>query len=137
MLSDTPEYLKERDIVKKTGIGNSSKGVSATAGINKHEDDLIEQFLLAPKVIYEKNQDGEEVAVTIHNVRTIRNLALLKELSYYGPEGNFDRVRALGVTLILKNAYEVKYGGDVQSAQETEEYVASNDDFFKRNGIIG
>lgn len=136
MLADTPEYLKERDIVRKQGIGNASKGVSATAILNKHEDDLIEQFLLLPKTIYETTPEGEEVAVTIHNVKTIRNLALLKELSAYGPDINVDRVRALGVTLILKNAYEVKYGGDVKSASTEEEYDPAQDDFFKRNGFI-
>ena len=136
MLADTPEYLRERDIVKKQGIGNSAKGVSATGGLNRHEDDLIEAFLLLPKTIYETTPEGEEVATTIHNVKTIRNLALLRELSAYGPDINVDRVRALGVTLILKNAYEVKYGGDVQSANEVDEYEASQDDFFKRNGFI-
>ena len=136
MLADTPEYLKERDIVRKQGVGNASKGVSATAILNKHEDDLIEQFLLLPKTIYETTPEGEEVAVTIHNVKTIRNLALLKELSAYGPDINVDRVRALGVTLILKNAYEVKYGGDVKSASTEEEYDPAQDDFFKRNGFI-
>lgn len=136
MLADTPEYLRERDIVKKQGFGNSAKGVSATAILNKHEDDLIEQFLLLPKTIYEKTPNGEEVAVTIHNVKTIRNLALLRELSSYGSDGNFDRVRALGVTLMLKHAYEVKYGGDVQAAQEPDVYNVFEDDFFKRNGII-
>ena len=136
MLADTPEYLRERDIVKKTGIGNASKGVSATGGLNKHEDDLIEQFLLLPKAIYETTPDGEEVETTIHNVRTIRNLALLRELSAYGPDINVDRVRALGVCLILKNAYEVKYGGNVQDAQEPDDYDVTQDDFFKRNGFI-
>jgi hypothetical protein len=136
MLADTPEYLRERDIVKKQGFGNSAKGISATAIVNKHEDDLIEKFLLLPKTVYETTPEGEEVATTIHNVATIRNLALLRELSAYGPDINVDRVRALGVALILKNAYEVKYGGDIQSANEAEEYDVFQDDFFKRNGFI-
>ena len=123
MLADTPEYLKERDIIKKTGIGNAAKGVSATAMINKHEDDLIEQFLLLPKTVYEKTPDGEEVAVTIHNVRTIRNLALLRELSAYGPDINVDRVRALGIALILKNAYGIK----VIDNPENFEYPTTRD----------
>lgn len=135
MLADTPEYLRERDIVKNTGFGNSAKGISATAMMNKHEDDLIEQWLLAPKVIYEKTPDGEEIAVTIHNVKTVRNLALLKELSAYGPDINTDRVRALGVTLVLKNSYDVKYGGDIQSQNNSDEYDVFEDVFFKRNGI--
>lgn len=102
MLADTPEYLRERDIVKSTGYGNSAKGISGTTLINNHEDDLIEQWLKLPKTKYETNQEGEEVAVTIRNVKTIRNLALLKELSLYGVEGNYDRC-VLKDTLITTN----------------------------------
>ena len=104
--------------------------------MNSHEDELIEQWLKLPKTVYETNQDGEQVAVTIRNVKTIRNLALLKELSLYGVDGNYDRVRALGITLVLRNSYVIKYGGNIQDAQEVEEYEASQDDFFKRNGFI-
>ena len=137
MLADTPEYLRERDIVKKQGYGNTLKGVSATAGLNKHEDELLKDWLLMPKTIIEKNQDGEEVETSIPNVMTIRNLALLKELMQYNPqEGNYDRVRSCGVTMILRNSYIVKYNGDVQSAKEEDVYDVYNDDFFKRNGFI-
>ena len=136
MLADTPEYLRERDIVKSTGYGNSAKGIAGTTPMNNHEDELIENWLKMPKTIYETNQDGEEVAVTVRNVRTIRNLALLKELSRYGNNDNYDRVRALGITLVLRNAYVTKYGGDVRAANEVEEYDVFQDDFFKRNGFI-
>ena len=138
MLADTPEYLRERDIVKKQGYGNTAKGVSATAILNKHEDELLKDWLLMPKTIIEKTNENKEVETTIPNVMTIRNLALLKELAQYNPQfGNYDRCRALGVTMIIRNSMVVKYGGDVQSAQEnSDEYTFSNDDFFKRNGLI-
>ena len=138
MLMDTPEYLRERDIVKKQGYGNSAKGVSATAILNKHEDELLKEWLLMPKVVIEKSQDGEEIETTIPNVMTIRNLAFLKELAQYNPQfGNYDRIRSCGVSMIARNAYVVKYGGDIEGqANSTDEYDVTQDDFFKRNGFI-
>lgn len=135
MLADTPEYLREKDIVKKQGFGNSSKGVPATAMLNKHEDELLRDWLLMPKTKIEKNQDGDDVETTIPNVMTIRNLALLKELSRYAPDINVDRVRAMGITMIMRNDLVVKYGGSV-TGENTDEYIPSQDDFFKRNGFI-
>lgn len=135
MLADTPEYLREKDIVKKTGFGNASKGVPATAMLNKHEDELLRDWLLMPKVKIEQNQEGDDVETTIPNVMTIRNLALLRELSRYAPDINVDRVRAMGITMIMRNDLVVKYGGSV-TGENSDEYVASQDDFFKRNGFL-
>lgn len=134
MLADTPEYLREKDIVKSTGIGNSSKGVPATAMLNKHEDELLRDWLLMPKTKVETNSDGDEVETSIPNVMTIKNIALLRELSRYAPEVNTDRVRAIGIAMIMRNQLIVTYGGDLN--QQEDEYEASQDDFFKRNGFI-
>lgn len=137
LLMDTPEYLLEKDIVKKQGYGNSSKGVSATSILNKHEDELLKEWLLMPKTVIEKKQDDEEIETTIPNVMTIRNLALLKELSQYNPQyGNYDRIRALGVAMIARNSMVIKYNGDIQSSEEQDEYDIYSDPFFIRNGLV-
>ena len=81
------------------------------------------------------NQACKHAARRIPQIQRFRS-ALLRELSVYGIDDNFDRVTALGICLVLRNAYVAKYGGDVKSANEVEEYVASSDDFFKRNGFI-
>ena len=134
LLADTPEYLREKDIVKKTGIGNSSKGVPATAMLNRHEDELLRDWLLMPKTKIEKNNEGEEVEVTVPNVMTIENIALLRELSAYAPDVNTDRVRAMGIAMIMRNQLIVTYGGT--PSDSTDEYDPAQDDFFKRNGFI-
>lgn len=134
MLADTPEYLRERDIVKSTGYGNSQKGVPATVMLNNHEDELLRDWLLMPKTKIEVDENGEEHETTIPNVMTIRNLALLKELSRYEPGLNVDRVRALGITMIMRNQIVVNYGGDF--SKDDSYYESSTDDFFKRNGFI-
>lgn len=137
LLAETPEYLKDKDIIKKIGYGNTSRGVSATKPVNDYANTLIRNWLLLPKIKIEKDKDGKDIEVTVPNVSTIKNIALLQELSLFSPELNCDRIRALGLAMLYREEFMIKYGGDVQSAQETDEYVASNDDFFKRNGIIG
>ena len=60
LLADTPDYLKDKDLVKYTGIGNKSKGVAATLPINNYGNSLIRDWLLKPYE-YIEMIDGEEV----------------------------------------------------------------------------
>ena len=60
LLADTPDYLKDKDLVKYTGIGNKSKGVAATLPINNYGNSLIRDWLLKPYE-YIEMVDGEEV----------------------------------------------------------------------------
>jgi hypothetical protein len=67
----------------------------------------------------------------------IKNLALLQELSQYSPEINCDRIRSLGLAMLYREEFMIKYGGDIEGQMSsTDEYEASQDDFFKRNGFI-
>ena len=136
LLAETPEYLKDKDIIKKIGYGNTSRGVSATKPVNDYANTLIRNWLLLPKTKIEHDKDGNDVEVTVPNVVTIKNIALLQELSHYSPEINCDRIRSLGLAMLYREEYMIKYSGDVQSANEVDEYTVSNDDFFKRNGFI-
>ena len=136
LLAETPEYLKDKDIIKKIGYGNTSRGVSATKPVNDYANTLIRNWLLLPKVKIEKDKDGKDIEVTIPNVSTIKNVALLQELSQYSPEINCDRIRALGLAMLYREEYQIKYGGDVKSAQDdSNEGTVFEDDFFKRNYI--
>ena len=64
---------------------------------------------------------------------TIRNIALLRELCQYAPDINVDRVRALGVTMILRNSLIIQYNGDIRGKEEDDSYSIYKDDFFTRN----
>jgi hypothetical protein len=136
LLAETPEYLKDKDIVKKIGYGNTSRGVTATKPVNDYANTLVRNWLLLPKTRIEKNQEGKEVEITVPNVSTIKNIALLQELSQYSPEINCDRIRALGLAMLYREEFQIRYNGNIQEQQTTEEYTASSDDFFKRNGFI-
>ena len=137
LLAETPEYLRDKDIIKKIGYGNTSRGVTATKPVNDYANTLVRNWLLLPKKVIEKNSNGEEVETTIPNVATIKNLALLQELSQYSPEINCDRLRSLGLAMLYREEFMIKYSGDIEGqSTSNDEYDPAQDDFFKRNGFI-
>lgn len=134
LLADTPQYLKDQQIIKEIGYGNKSKGVVATAGVNNFANQLIKEWLIKPVPTIIK-EDGEDKEITISNLFFIRNRALLKELILFNPDINVDRVRALGMVMLYRQEFMILYGGDI-NANKQEEAEASNlanDDFFTRN----
>ena len=131
MLADTPEYLKDKDIIKNIGIGNNSKGVKATKPVNDYANRLIRDWLLKPVTI-QSSEDGEEA--TVFNLTRIRNRALIKELMLYNPDINVDRVRALGLLMLYREQFMVTYNGDPSSSKNVvESDYLGNDDYFTRN----
>ena len=131
MLADTPEYLKDKDIIKNIGIGNNSKGVKATKPVNDYANRLIRDWLLKPVTI-QSSEDGEEI--TVFNLTRIRNRALIKELMLYNPDINVDRVRALGLLMLYREQFMVTYNGDPSSSKNVvESDYLGNDDYFTRN----
>jgi hypothetical protein len=131
MLADTPEYLKDKDIIKNIGIGNNSKGVKATKPVNDYANRLIRDWLLKPVTI-QSSEDGKET--TVFNLTRIRNRALIKELMLYNPDINVDRVRALGLLMLYREQFMVTYNGDPSSSKNVvESDYLGNDDYFTRN----
>ena len=132
LLADTPEYLKQRQLVKTVGYGNTAKGVSATTPIKNFGFELIKDWLLKPvtRIIH---QDGEDIEVTVPNLKFIRNRALLKELILFNPDINVDRVMSLVQLMIYRQEKMVLYGGDPQRTKEPPSDYLGNDDFFKNN----
>ena len=131
LLADTPEYLKDKDIIKNIGVGNNSKGVKATKPVNGYANRLIRDWLLKPVTI-QSSEDGEET--TVFNLTRIRNRALIKELMLYNPDINVDRVRALGLLMLYREQFMVTYNGDPSSSKNVvESDYLGNDDYFTRN----
>lgn len=131
-LADTPEYLRDRDIIKSIGQNNKAKGVNATAPVNNYANRLIRDWLLKPVTIIE-TIDGQEVESTTFNLYKVRNRALLKELTLFNPDGNFDRIRALGMLMLYREEKMVLYGGNPQKEQEVPSSYLGNDEFFSTN----
>ena len=134
LLTDVLEYLKDKDMVKGTLIGNKSKGTNASQPINNYARTLIRNWLILPKVVI--TNDGEkDIETTTYNLNFIRNRALLQELSQWNIDGNFDRVSSLGMLMLLREDRMITCGGDVnktKSNYNTPDYLG-NDPFFKNN----
>jgi hypothetical protein len=100
-LADTPKILKDMQVLKSTGRGNTLKGTNATGGVNKYGNSLIRSYLVEPAY----NKEGER------NWQHVPSEGLLKELIAFNPnEGNYDRVAAFRMLMILKaeyNRYEI------------------------------
>lgn len=132
LLTDVLDYLKDKDMVKGQLFGNKSKGTTATQAINGYGRTLIRNWLILPKTIV--INDGEkDIESTTYNLNFIRSRALLQELSQWNVDGNFDRVSALGMLMLLREDRMITFGGQPEKAQETPSSYLGNDDFFKNN----
>ena len=133
LLADTPEFLRDKDMIKGQLIGNKSKGVNATAAINNYANLLIKNWLLKPYTTVQEI-DGEEQEVVIPNLYNIRNRALLKELILFNPEINVDRVRALGMLMLYREEKMILYQGDLsRNKKDIPSNYLGNDPFFTKN----
>ena len=133
LLTDVLDFLKEKQMMKD-GYGNKSKGTNASPAINAYARSRLRSWLLAPVPIMQ-TIDGEEKEVMVPRLFTVRNRALLKELINYNSEGNFDRISAMGMLMLLREDKMIRYQGDVskEKQEKANNSYDGNDPFFKRN----
>ena len=131
MLADTPEYLRNKQLIKSSNFGNSSKGVQATVPIKNFGLTLIRDWLLKPVTINEE-QDGHEVSYTVPNLSFIKNRALLKELILFNPDINVDRLMSLVQLMLFREEKMILYQGDMRRAQAKPKGLEI-DPFFEKN----
>jgi hypothetical protein len=133
LLTDVLDFLKEKQMMKD-GYGNKSKGTNASPAINAYARSRLRSWLLAPVPIIQ-TIDGEEKEVMVPRLFTVRNRALLKELINYNSEGNFDRISAMGMLMLLREDRMIRYQGDVskEKQERANNSYDGNDPFFKRN----
>ena len=133
LLTDVLDFLKEKQMMKD-GYGNKSKGTNASPAINAYARSRLRSWLLAPVPIMQ-TIDGEEKEVMAPRLFTVRNRALLKELINYNSEGNFDRISAMGMLMLLREDRMIRYQGDVskEKQERANNNYDGNDPFFKRN----
>lgn len=134
LLADTPEYLRDKQLIKYSRVGSNQKGVNASAAINNYANGLIRDWLMKPVVMLIKNDEGEEVETTIQNLFRIRNRALLEELIAFNPEINVDRIRALGMVMLYREEKMVLYQGNPsRDTEEVPKDYLGNDPFFQQD----
>lgn len=133
LLADTPEYLKNKQLIKAVGYGNTSKGVNATLPIKNFGFTLIRDWLLKPVTVI-KDEEGEQIEYTVPNLHFIKNRALIKELMLYNPAINVDRIMSLVQLMLYREEKMILYQGDIKrnTRREDKDYLG-NDPFFERN----
>ena len=132
LLADTPEYLKDRQLITSMGYGNKAKGVRATVPIIKYGFKLIRDWLLKPVTTIEKDAEGNDIEVVTSNLHFIRNRALLKELILWNPYGNYDRIMALLQAMLYREEKMILYQGDIKRSERQPTGMAA-DDYWKKN----
>lgn len=132
LLAETPEYLKEKQLITSIGYGNKSCGIRATVPIIKYGFRLIRDWLLKPIIRVEKDAEGNEVEVNTSNLYYIRNRALLKELALWNPYDNFDRVLSLVQLMLYREEKMILYQGNMAKRERETEAIA-NDKYWEKN----
>ena len=133
LLAETPEYLRDRDLIKGVLYGNKARGFNASLPLNNYANQLIRNWLIKP-VTFDKQEPEESTIITVPNLSFIRNRALLKELVLFNPVINVDRVRALGALMLYREEKMILYQGDFsQASKKIDEDDLSDDPFFTKN----
>ena len=129
LLADTPEYLRQKQLIKTIGYGNTSKGVAATVPIKNFGFTLIRDWLLKPVTTI----SGEE-EITVPNLHFTRNRALLKELILFNPDINVDRIMSLVQLMLYREERMILYQGNPsRDTEEVPKDYLGNDPFFQQD----
>ena len=132
LLAETPQYLRDRQLIGSTSFGNSAYGIRATPPIIHYGFRLIRDWLMKSSTKIEKNEKGEDVEVTVPNLYNLRDRALIKELMLWNPVKNFDRVMSLVQLMLYREEKMILYQGNIQKGEEKSDGM-ENDDYFTKN----
>lgn len=133
LMADTPEYLKNRQILRASTFGNASKGCPATVPVINFAMERLRDWLLKPVTTTEE-VNGEIISTTVPNLHFIKNRALLKELMLYNPAINVDRVMSMCQLMLYREEKMILYQGEPKRAEKriNANYLG-NDSFFEKN----
>lgn len=135
LLADTPQYLRDKQIIKYSGFGSSAKGVSATAPVNNFANRLIKDWFNKLVPIERIDENGNKEIIQTPSLYLLKTRALIEEAIQFNPEINVDRIRALGMVMLYREEYVILYGNNLnkESREKVRKDDPSNDPFFQRN----
>ena len=136
LLALTPDYLREKQLVKYSAFGSNAYGVNANNAINNYANGLIRDWLNKKQSMVVK-EDGQETVREVPNLYFIKSKALLEELVGFDPFRNFDRIRALGMAMLYREERMILTGGNpaLDASRRASKSYLGNDDFFSRNYV--
>ena len=135
LLAETPEYLRDKQMIKYKGFGSNAYGVNASAAINNYANGLLKDWFNKLVSVTVKREDGTEDLILIPILYTLKTRALIEEAIQFNPEINVDRIRAMGMVMIYRQEFIIRYGNNMnpKSREEAEKDNPGNDIFFQRN----
>jgi hypothetical protein len=119
LLADTPYQLRSSDTYK-AGT-NTAKGINASGSVNAEGRNMVKSWL------QEKISEQSEVRV----YETIYSAAMLTELIMWNPDGNFDRVSALGMLMWLDSTM---FKEQVKHVENLKGFM--DHDYWRQMGVI-
>lgn len=133
LLAVTPNYLKDKQLIKDIGYGNKACGINATIAIKGYGYQKIREWLLQPYTKIEKNAEGHDVEIQQANLYRLKNRALIKELILWNPDINVDRIMAMVQLVLYREEKMILYGGDMSSSGQDTGSELADDPFFTQN----
>lgn len=134
-LCDTPQILKDMELVKGALYGNRAVGTHASKTVNAWGRKLQADWMISDAYdidnIDEFDEEGNLIEqAKILNLQKIRSVAYLKETIAWNPDDNYDRISAMGMLMILR---EDKLKFEHKQLQEDHEQLLK-DPWFNRFG---
>lgn len=124
-LCDTPQILRDMDYVKATNLyGNKAKGSHASKPLNAWGRKLQADWMLTKAI-----GDDESEKLNLH---TLRSIAYIEEAIKWNSDGNFDRVSAMGMLMILRED-RFKRIQTIKDGQYQKHKSLAVDSFFEKN----
>ena len=124
-LCDTPQILRDMDYVKATNLyGNKAKGSHASKPLNAWNRKLQADWMLTKAI-----GDDESEKLNLH---TLRSIAYIEEAIKWNSDGNFDRVSAMGMLMILRED-RFKRIQTIKDGQYQKHKSLAVDSFFEKN----
>lgn len=111
-------------------ITHNSKGTPANKAINSWARKLQADWMISPAKSLFIGEEEEEEVIKL-NLQKIRSIAYVKECIAWEPDGNYDRVSAMGMLMILRED-RLKYQ---RIKVEDRKRAIYEDAFFQRGGF--
>ena len=133
LLAITPNYLKDKQLIKDIGYGNKAFGINATIAIKGYGYQKIREWLLQPYTKIERDSEGNDVEIQQANLYRLKNRALIKELILWNPDINVDRIMAMVQLMLYREEKMILYEGNMSSSGQDVGSELADDPYFTQN----
>jgi len=125
LLSDTLQSLRDIEMVKGNLYGNKSKGTNSGKFINARARRLIADYMMTDA----QGESGDNRQLNLHKIRSI---GLLLEALKWNVNGNFDRISACGMLMLLREDRQ-KYLENTMRSESERRTGIQFDPYFLKN----